>query len=113
MPVGVDPVTVAVKVTLCPKVEGLTEELSAVLVAVTAKAGDPPPNTPAPSTTRSAAVTDTPRRLQTDTTCPRPLRCPFTVHPDFGWPWPTQSPNPRWYPMSSDPLLARLYGNNR
>ena len=88
VPVGLAvPVTVAVKVTGSPKVEGFCEDVRIVDVEDAAKAGDPPQSTPAPSTTRSAAMTAPPRRPVADISCPRPLRCPLTIHPDLGGLW--------------------------
>ena len=77
VPVGLGPpvtVTVAVKVTLWPKVEGLPEVLTVVVVEPCAKAG-----TASPSTTSSAAARAAPRRPAMAIN--RPLPCLFMIDP--------------------------------
>ena len=70
VPVGLEPVTVAVKRTLWPTVEGFSEDPRVVVVVVSvAEAGSP-----TPSTTSSAAASAAPRRPVTAVNCPRPLR---------------------------------------
>ena len=69
-------VTVAVKVTLCPTFDGFGEDVSAVPVVVSAKAG-----TASPSTTSRAAAVAAPRRPVMAIN--RPFPCPFMIAPDL------------------------------
>ena len=76
VPVRLVPLTVAVKVTGLPTVEGLPEVLTVVVVEPCAKAG-----TASPSTTSSAAAAAAPRRPAMAIN--RPLPCPFMIDPDL------------------------------